>query len=114
MILNCCAFSLADTEDLLNENAIRFEGQYLNAYKEGAGLGGTSSQSSGLNVYNLLASILFSGIGFVAFMYGKKNSFVKPMVIGGLLTGYSYFISETLWVYVVGIGLTACLYFFRD
>ena len=62
----------------------------------------------------IAANIIFSGIGFVAFMYGKKNAFWKPMAIGIALMGYSYFLSGTLVIYLVGIALTAALYFWRE
>ncbi|MEA3188398.1 MAG: hypothetical protein QOD99_2228 [Chthoniobacter sp.] len=63
---------------------------------------------------NLIAGLLFSGIGFVAFVYGKKMTLWKPMVVGILLMGYPYFIYDTRLVYGIGIALTAGLYFFRD
>ena len=60
---------------------------------------------------NILGNILFSGIGFVAFKYGKDQGNGRTMFLGGILMGYSYIISSTLWMYVIGSGLTAALYF---
>ena len=62
----------------------------------------------------MVANMIFSGIGFVAFMYGKKNAFWRPMMIGAALMAYSYFLSETLVIYLIGIALTAALYFWRE
>ena len=52
--------------------------------------------------------------GFVAFIYGKKNKFFRPMIIGIALMAYPYFISGTFFIYLVGITLTAALYFWRE
>ena len=63
---------------------------------------------------NLIGGILFGGIGFVAFVYGKKQASFKPMLIGALLMGYSYFVPNTLAMYVIGSILTAALFIFRE
>ena len=62
----------------------------------------------------IAAYIIFGAIGFVAFMYGKKNSSWRPMTLGVVLMAYPYVVSGTLALYVVGIILTALLYFWRD
>lgn len=62
----------------------------------------------------LICGVLFGGIGFVAFVYGKKRASFKPMVIGVLLMGYPYFISNAVALYLIGIILTAALFIFRD
>ena len=61
----------------------------------------------------IVAYIIFGAIGFVAFMYGKKNAFWRPMIIGIALMGYPYLVSGTLAIYLIGIALTAALYFWR-
>jgi hypothetical protein len=63
---------------------------------------------------NLFASILFSTIGFAAFIYGKKAMNWKPMAIGGALMGYTFFVSQTWLIYLLGVGLSASLFVFRD
>ena len=62
----------------------------------------------------LFASILFSTIGFAAFMYGKKSAHFQPMLVGVALMIYPYFISGTALLYGVGIVLCAALYWWRD
>jgi len=62
----------------------------------------------------ILAYIIFGAIGFAVFMYGKKNKFVRPMIIGLALMTYPYFISGTIFLYLIGIALTAALYFWRE
>ena len=63
---------------------------------------------------NLFASILFSTVGFAAFVYGKKAMNWKPMAIGGVLMGYTYFVSATWLLYLLGVALSAALFVFRD
>jgi hypothetical protein len=62
----------------------------------------------------LFASIVFSTVGFAAFMYGKKSLSWKTMSLGVALMVYPYFIEQTWLVYVVGIILSVALYFWRD
>jgi hypothetical protein len=63
---------------------------------------------------NLIAGIIFSGIGFVAFTYGKKAGQFKIMGMGGLLMVYPYFTPSTLLTCLVGAILTGSLYFIRE
>ena len=66
------------------------------------------------SVANLVASLIFSSIGLIAFLYGRKQSNTKSLVIGIFLMAYTYFVSSTFLVYAIGIVLTASLYFFRE
>ena len=63
---------------------------------------------------NLFACIIFGSIGLGAFIYGKKNVSWRPMVIGIALMVYPYFFSRTFLIYIIGIILTAALYFWRE
>lgn len=94
-----------DTSELL--------GQVTNIY---TGSDGSSAQGliAGFSVWGLVGGMLFGGVGFVAFMYGKKNSEFRPMIIGVALMVYPYFLRGTILLFLVGIGLTAALYFFRE
>ena len=69
----------------------------------------------GLNfgVANILAGLFFGIIGFAAFRYGKKQSLLKPMIVGGLLMAYPYFVSNTIAVFLVGAALTLSLFIFN-
>ncbi|MFH0838867.1 MAG: hypothetical protein V1893_01615 [Candidatus Omnitrophota bacterium] len=69
---------------------------------------------AGFSLSKLIACLVFSAVGFVAFVYGKKQGTFKPLLIGVALMSYSYFLSSTFWLYAVGIGLCAALYFWRD
>ena len=75
---------------------------------------GLVTAGGGFNWANLIGGLIFGTIGFVAFMYGKKERAAKPLVIGIALMVYPYFVPNTVLAYVVGIALTAALYFWRD
>ena len=67
-----------------------------------------------MSVPELLGGLLFSGIGLVAFTYGRKMGQWKPALIGVLLMCYPYFVPNTGWLYGLGAVLTAALFYFRD
>jgi hypothetical protein len=62
----------------------------------------------------LIAGLIFSAVGFVAFMYGKKNRLRGTVVIGIALMIYPYFVWNAVLICVIGIALTAGLYFWRE
>ncbi|MDE2489246.1 MAG: hypothetical protein KGM24_00255 [Elusimicrobia bacterium] len=68
----------------------------------------------GFTFSNIIGNLIFSGIGMVAFSYGKKEGNFRMMLIGGVLVGYSFVLTTTLEVYGIGALLTAALYFFRE
>lgn len=63
---------------------------------------------------NLFAALIFGVVGLAAFLYGKKQAKMGPLVIGLLLMIYPYFIEETWILYAIGVTLTVAIYFFRD
>ena len=69
----------------------------------------------GLNfsVYNVLAGFIFGIVGFVAFMYGRKQSLLKPMLVGAVLMAYPYFVTNTIALWSIGVVLTAFLFLFN-
>ena len=71
-------------------------------------------QANDFSTAKIFAWIIFGAIGFAVFMYGKKNKFLRPIIIGIALMIYPYFISGTLFLYLVGIVLITALYFWRD
>ena len=62
----------------------------------------------------LLGGLIFSGIGFIALVYGKKTARIKTAALGLILMIYPYFIYETILVYTIGIVLTLCLFIYND
>ena len=63
---------------------------------------------------NLIGNLFFSGIGFVAFVYGRKQGLWKPCVIGIVLMVYPYFVSNVWLMYGIGAALSFALYYFRE
>jgi hypothetical protein len=68
----------------------------------------------GMTAGNLIGNIVFSGVGFVAFMYGKRQGQFKRMALGGALMLYPYFVSSTLLMCLIGAALTAAVWYARD
>jgi len=66
-----------------------------------------------LSVSNILAGLIFGTIGFSAFLYGKKQDRLKPMVVGVVLMAYPYFISNTAVLYAAGSRSPYSFYFQR-
>lgn len=66
-----------------------------------------------LSFSNIFSGLLFGSIGFSAFIYGKKRSEWRPMVLGAALMGFPYLVTHTVWQYVIGVALTAALFLFR-
>ena len=62
----------------------------------------------------LFGGLLFSGIGLIAFGYGRRRGSMKTMGIGAALMVYPYFISNATALCVVGVVLVAALFVFRD
>ena len=62
----------------------------------------------------VLANLLFSSVGFVAFFYGRRMHVWKPMFIGLTLMAYTYFVESTLLLFGIGVALTAALFLFRE
>lgn len=63
---------------------------------------------------SIVGNLLFSSIGFVAFAYGKKTQRFRVMAMGGVLMVFPYFVSGAAMMWLVGAGLTAALYYYRD
>ena len=63
-----------------------------------------------MSAANLIGNVIFSGIGFVAFMYGKKQGRFHAMALGGILMVYPYFVPNTIAVYAIGVVLTLALF----
>ena len=68
----------------------------------------------GLSTANLIGNLLFSSIGFVAFIYGKRTNVWKVMLCGLALMIFPYFVGDTAIMYVIGILGTAALFILRN
>ena len=58
----------------------------------------------------LFLSLITSGIGFVLFMYGKKQERSPQLVAGIVLMVYPYFVSSLLMNVLVGAGIIAAMW----
>ena len=67
-----------------------------------------------LNISAMMAATVFGLIGFSAFLRGRKKSQPKALIIGISLMVYPFLVSNAVWTWVVGIGLTSALFIFRD
>ncbi len=54
----------------------------------------------------LLLSVIFSGIGFVYFTYGRKQSKIPTLILGIVMMVYPYFLDSKLWLVAWGIVLS--------
>ena len=59
----------------------------------------------------LFLSLIPSGVGFVLFMYGKKQGRMPQLVVGLLLMGYPYVTNTVPTLVGVGVLLGACLWY---
>ncbi len=69
---------------------------------------------AGITATNLFVGLVFSSIGTVGFLYGKRMSAWKPMFIGLALATYPYFIESTVTLCAIGLAGTLALVRFRD
>ena len=69
---------------------------------------------SQLSAVNLIANLLFGSIGFVAFIYGKKQNLWKTMFTGLALMVVPYFIASTALLVAAGALGTALLFLCRE
>lgn len=67
-----------------------------------------------MNIALLVWGTIFSMLGFVFFMYGKKQTLIVPMVCGLALMLYPYIVSSVVWMVIIGAVLTAIPYFIRE
>jgi hypothetical protein len=58
----------------------------------------------------LFLSLITSGIGFVLFIYGKKQDRMPQLVGGIVLMIYPYFVSDLLLNVLVGAGIVAAVW----
>jgi len=62
----------------------------------------------------LFAMLLFSLVGFAAFMYGRKAAQWRPIAIGVALMVYPYFVDATWLLWTIGVALVAALFVWRE
>ena len=75
---------------------------------------GLTSSSGSINWGSIIANLIFGSIGFVAFMYGKKEKNWRVLSISIALMAYTYFVPNVWLIYLIGIGLTVLLFVWRE
>ncbi len=76
--------------------------------------GGTAGgMFSGLTAGNLFLMVIFSLIGFAYFRYGKTQQDFLSIICGVVLMVFSYFVTDTLYMGLTGIGIMALHYFLK-
>lgn len=63
---------------------------------------------------NIVGNLLFSSIGYIAYSYGRRMDNMRVAIQGGVLMGYSYIVSDTFWMYVIGAVLTGWIWATRN
>ncbi|MBF0485153.1 MAG: hypothetical protein HQL16_01435 [Candidatus Omnitrophica bacterium] len=81
----------------------------INSVVSGLGL----SQDS-FNIPAMIAGMVFGLIGFSAFMRARKTKEPKALIISITLMVYPFFVSNPIATWLIGLGLTAALFIFRD
>ena len=66
-----------------------------------------------LNLFNILAGIIFGIFGWGAYRYGKNLELWQPRAIGLALMIYPYFIYNKWLVWIIGVGLLVLLWFYH-
>jgi len=66
-----------------------------------------------MTIAALLWGVLFSSIGVVMFIYGKKQNTFMPLLCGALLVVYPFFVTTTAWLVAIGVVLAALPFFIR-
>ena len=69
---------------------------------------------AGMSTGSIVGNLVFSSVGFIAFVYGKKTMQFRVMALGGALMAFPYFVSDTILMWLVGACLTAAVFFIRD
>ena len=63
-----------------------------------------------IDANSLLTGMLVSSIGFVLFVYGKKQSRFPQLVVGLVLMVYPYFVPSALLMFGIAVCLLGLLW----
>ncbi len=63
-----------------------------------------------LDFYTILYGVLFGLVGIAAWQYGRRQASGRHMLLGVALMCYGYFVPGKLWSLLVGVVLTALLF----
>jgi hypothetical protein len=68
--------------------------------------------TSGYTKGSIIAMVIFSVIGLGYFAYGKKSQQLLMLICGIALMGYSYLVDGTVYIILIGVGLSALPFIF--
>ena len=66
------------------------------------------------SISSFIAGSVFGLIGLLAFLRGRKAGHAPTLIISIALMVYPFFVTQPLAAWLVGLGLTGGLFFFRD
>lgn len=69
-----------------------------------------ASLIAGMSMGGIVASLAFSGVGYFYLNRGRAEGDVPKIVCGVALMVYPYFVVNTVYIIIVGIGLAAAPY----
>jgi hypothetical protein len=77
-----------------------------------AKLGGQGGPGTlfGMTMWGMLASLIFSMIGYFYFKRGREESDTNKLVCGIAMMLYPYFVSNALYITLIGAALMAAPY----
>lgn len=58
-----------------------------------------------LNLPLIVVGLVFSGVGFVYFSFGRRQANLHLIVNGLVLMVYPYFVTSVLWSVIVGVAI---------
>ncbi|HNZ30184.1 MAG TPA: hypothetical protein PKJ42_09340 [Candidatus Goldiibacteriota bacterium] len=99
-------------EDVLSEDAVEKLARASDV-QQAAGAQQTADMIMGFSAAGLLWTVIFSGVGVFAFLYGKRKANAIYIIDGILLLAYPILIKDTTMIVLVGLALSAVLFFFK-
>ncbi|MBN2753494.1 MAG: hypothetical protein JXR81_01375 [Candidatus Goldbacteria bacterium] len=98
-------------EDMLSEDAVEKLAQLSDAQQKAGPP--TADMIMGFSAAGLLWTVIFSGVGVFAFLYGKRKANAVYIVDGILLMAYPMLVKDTTMIVLVGVVLSAVLFLFK-
>ncbi len=92
----------SDFSQRTNENDLRTTAKELSG-----DVGILKDLTGGYTKASIIAMVIFSVIGLGYLTYGKKSKQLLMVICGIALMGYSYFVDGTVYIILIGAGLSA-------
>lgn len=82
----------------------------MQAARKLGGAGGGQGLLFGMSIWGVMASLVFSGIGYFYFRRGRDQSDMVKIGCGIALMVFPYFVTNALYITLVGAALMAVPY----